>query len=78
MHVLRKPWKCATKKPPTSTFTLADQKRIKAMKKKENETFRKTVKEIIEKKRRYIEKMNEMETKKVNERIRAFKKRKRQ
>ncbi|ELQ76154.1 hypothetical protein THOM_0870 [Trachipleistophora hominis] len=77
MHILTKPWKTKSKKIQSCKFDIHQQRRLKAMKKKENEIFRSMVNEIIQKKRRYIEKMQEIERKKTEERILAFKRRKR-
>lgn len=77
MHILTKPWKTQSKKTPGLKFSMKQQKRIKEMKKRENEAFRSTVNEVVRKKRKYVEKMQEIERKKTEERIRAFKRRKR-
>lgn len=74
MNILKKPWKQVTKKEKRKEHI---NRNLKDTRKKENEEWREKVKEILEKKRNYVERMKEIERKKTEERIKAFKKRKR-
>lgn len=80
MKLLKKPWKTANKKETQSLSNseYQRQKLLKSIKKGEKESWRKTIKEIIEKKGKWQEQMREKEKKKIDARILAFKRRKRQ
>lgn len=79
MNILRKSWKFASTKPKTnSKFDYDTQKKLKALKKEEKESWREKVKEAVMKKRKWQEKIKENERKATDARILAFKRRKRQ